>query len=95
MHDSARLFSRLQSTQNPSPSGEGRSIAGTPLGLRTLAGEIGPRCRNRIREICRSEDIEVLEGHVRPDHVHQLLSARPTCRVTEAMLKSTLLDDVR
>ena len=25
MHDSARPFSRLQSTQNPSPSGEGRS----------------------------------------------------------------------
>ena len=26
MRGSARLFSRLQSTQNPSPSGEGRSI---------------------------------------------------------------------
>ncbi|OLE84755.1 MAG: hypothetical protein AUF76_02565 [Acidobacteria bacterium 13_1_20CM_2_65_9] len=26
MHDSARHFSRLQSTQNPSPSGEGGSI---------------------------------------------------------------------
>src|SRR2546428_13564399 len=29
MRDSARPFSRLQSTQNPSPSGEGRSMACT------------------------------------------------------------------
>ena len=26
-----------------------------------------------IREICRSHDIEIIKGHVRPDHVHLLL----------------------
>ena len=42
-----------------------------------LTGEIGRSLRDLIREVCRSEDIEILEGHVRPDHVHLLLSAPP------------------
>ena len=32
-----------------------------------LVGEIGHSVRDLIREICRSEDIEILQGHVRPD----------------------------
>ena len=30
-----------------------------------LIGEIGHSVRDLIREICRSEDIEILQGHVR------------------------------
>ena len=41
-----------------------------------LVGEIGHTVRDLIREICRSQDIEILQGHVRPDHVHLLLSVR-------------------
>ena len=42
-----------------------------------LVGEIGMRLREMIREICRKEDIEILQGHIRPDHVHLLLSVPP------------------
>ena len=42
-----------------------------------LRGEIGNQVRDLIREICRSSDIEILEGHVRPEHVHLLLSVPP------------------
>ena len=42
-----------------------------------LRGDIGVELRDLIREICRSEDIEILEGHIRPDHVHLLLSVPP------------------
>jgi putative transposase len=42
-----------------------------------LRGEIARRLRDLIREICRTKDIEILKGHVRPDHVHLLLSLRP------------------
>ena len=42
-----------------------------------LRGDIGTEIRDVIREICRSNDIEILQGHVRPDHVHLLLSAPP------------------
>jgi putative transposase len=42
-----------------------------------LRGDVGIEVRDLIREICRSQDIEILQGHVRPDHVHLLLSVPP------------------
>ena len=42
-----------------------------------LRGDIGVELRDLIREICRSADIEILQGHIRPDHVHLLLSVPP------------------
>src|SRR5436309_14061884 len=66
-----------------------------------LRGEIGTEVRDLIREICRSNDIEILEGHVRPDHVHLLLSAPPhlaPSRVMQAIKGKTshhLLQDYR
>ena len=39
-----------------------------------LKGDIALRTRDLIREICASEDVEIVKGHVRPDHVHLLLS---------------------
>ena len=45
-----------------------------------LRGDVGTELRDLIREICRSEDIEIVQGHIRPDHVHLLLSVRPHWR---------------
>jgi REP-associated tyrosine transposase len=42
-----------------------------------LRGDVGAELRDLIREICRSADIEILQGHIRPDHVHLLLSVPP------------------
>jgi len=42
-----------------------------------LRGDIALRLRELIREICRSNDIEILSGHVRPTHVHLQLSVPP------------------
>jgi len=50
-----------------------------------LRGEVGVRLRDLIREICRTNDIEILKGHVRPDHVHLLLSVPPTMAPSKVM----------
>ena len=42
-----------------------------------LRGDIAKEIRQLIREICRTHDIEIVQGHVRPDHVHLLLDAPP------------------
>jgi len=66
-----------------------------------LRGEVGTEVRDLIREICRANDIEILQGHVRPDHVHLLLSAPPhvsPSRVMQAIKGKTshhLLQDYR
>ena len=40
-------------------------------------GDIAIEVRDLIREICRANDIEILQGHVRPDHVHLQLEVPP------------------
>jgi putative transposase len=42
-----------------------------------LRGDIAKRARELIREICGSEDVKIVKGHVSPDHVHLLLSMPP------------------
>jgi putative transposase len=42
-----------------------------------LRGDIGTEVRDLIREVCRTNEIEIWKGHVRPDHVHLLLSVPP------------------
>src|SRR5713226_6098890 len=42
-----------------------------------LRGDVAVEVRDLIREICRQQDIEILQGHVRPEHVHLLLSVPP------------------
>ena len=50
-----------------------------------LRDEVGRRLRDLVREICKSYDIEILKGHVRPDHVHLLLSVPPTLSPSRVM----------
>jgi putative transposase len=42
-----------------------------------LRGETAVEVRELICQICRSNDVEILAGHVRPDHVHLLSSVPP------------------
>jgi len=66
-----------------------------------LRGDVAHRVRELTREICRTNDIEILKGHVRPDHVHLLLSVPPhmsPSRVMQAIKGKTshhLLQDFR
>lgn len=50
-----------------------------------LRGDVGVAVRDLVREICKSYDIEILQGHVRPDHVHLLLSVPPTLSPSRVM----------
>ena len=50
-----------------------------------LTGEVGKRARNMVREICRTHDIEILQGAVSPDHVHVLLSCPPKLSPSKIM----------
>src|SRR5882724_4269891 len=50
-----------------------------------LRGEIGLHLRELIREACKAFDIEILQGHIRPDHVHLFLSVPPTLSPSRVM----------
>ena len=60
-------------------------VFGTKYRKPALRGEIATEVRDLIREICKGSDIEILNGHVRPDHVHLLLSVPPNLAPSRVM----------
>ena len=50
-----------------------------------LKADVGHRLRELVREICRGLDIQILKGHVRPDHVHLFVSLPPQVAPSRAM----------
>ena len=50
-----------------------------------LRGDVALRLRELIREICATHHIEILKGHVRPEHVHLLLSVPPRLSPSRVM----------
>ena len=50
-----------------------------------LAGSIGTRLRDLIREICKTMDIEIIKGYVSKDHVHLFVSVPPYHSVSQVM----------
>jgi putative transposase len=52
---------------------------------KVLAGAVGIRVRELVREVCRTNEIEILQGAVSADHVHVLLSCPPTLSPSKIM----------
>lgn len=47
-----------------------------------LGGAVGYRVRELIREVCRTENVQIIRGHVSLDHVHILIAAPPQLSVS-------------
>jgi len=44
---------------------------------RTLYGRVKREVGKIIRQLCRQKEVELLEGHAMPDHIHLVLSVPP------------------
>ncbi len=52
---------------------------------KALTGAVGERVRDLVREVCRTNEIEILQGAVSADHVHVLPSCPPTLSPSKIM----------
>ena len=52
---------------------------------KVLEGHVGIRLRELVREICRSNEVEILQGHIAKDHVHILETAPPNISASKLM----------
>ena len=48
-----------------------------------MQGLVAERCRELIRQICKSNEVEIIKGHISKDHVHLLVSVPPTISVSK------------
>ena len=52
---------------------------------RTIFGQLRKQIGGVLRELCVQHDIELVEGHAMPDHVHLLLSIPPKYSVSNTV----------
>ncbi len=50
-----------------------------------LYGKLRSRMGDMLRELCRQREVELLEGHLMPDHVHMCLSIPPKFSVSSVI----------
>jgi putative transposase len=48
-----------------------------------LGGKISERARELIRQVCKSNEVEILAGHISKDHMHLLVSVPPNLSVSK------------
>lgn len=48
-----------------------------------LVGKVAYRVRELIREICKTNNVEILRGHVSKDHIHIFISMPPQISVSK------------
>ena len=46
---------------------------------------MGERCRDLVREVCRTNDVDILSGHVSKDHIHIYVSVPPSLAISKLM----------
>ena len=48
-----------------------------------MNGAVGERLRELVREICKSNDVEIIKGYVSQDHIHLFVSVPPHMSVSK------------
>jgi len=57
----------------------------TKYGRPVLAGEVGTRVRDLIRDICAQHEVKIMKGHVAKEHVHLFLSIPPQVTISRLL----------
>jgi putative transposase len=57
----------------------------TKYRYQVLGGDVGLRCRELLREIARSKEMQIYAGSINRDHVHMLMSIPPQLSVSRAV----------
>ncbi len=53
--------------------------------FQVLKGKIAYRTKDLIKQICKENDVEILQGHVRPEHIHLVVSVPPHLSISKLM----------
>ena len=57
----------------------------TKYRYKVLGGDIGLRCRELLRDIARSKEMQIYAGSINRDHVHMLIAIPPQLSVSRAV----------
>lgn len=60
-------------------------VCTTKYRYQVLGGDVGHRCRELLREIARSKEMQIYAGSINRDHVHMLIPIPPQLSVSRAV----------
>ena len=52
---------------------------------KVLKGDVAEKTRELIREVCKSNDVEIIKGHVSQDHIHLFVSVPPNISISQLL----------
>ena len=52
---------------------------------KVLSGAVAERVRELIRAICKTNEVEIIKGHVSRDHIHLFVSVPPKLSISKLM----------
>ena len=57
----------------------------TKYRFQVFKGKIAHRAKDVIKQICKENDVEILQGHVKPEHIHLVVSVPPHLSISKLM----------
>ncbi len=57
----------------------------TKYRYQVLRNEIGHRAKELIKQICQENSVEIIQGHIRPEHIHLFVSVPPNLSISKLM----------
>lgn len=57
----------------------------TKYRFQVLTGDVGIRLKDIVKQVCKEQSVEIIQGHVRPEHVHIIVSIPPHLSVSKLM----------
>ena len=55
----------------------------TKYRFQVLTAEVGNKLRDMVKQVCKEQGVEIICGHVRPEHIHLMLSIPPHLSVSK------------
>jgi len=81
--DSVQRYGKLSSRRHTIYDIKYNLVWVTKYRYRVLAGDIGLRLRDLVRQVCMAREVNIIKGHVSADHVHLFVSAPPNISVSK------------
>lgn len=57
----------------------------TKYRFKVLTGVVGYKVKDIIKQVCQEQGVEIIQGHVRPEHIHLVVSIPPHLSVSKLM----------
>ena len=57
----------------------------TKYRFKVITDQVAIRTRELIKQVCQEHQVEIIKGHIRPEHIHLFVSVPPTLSISKLL----------